>query len=569
MTASQAPSELRLVSRFVGGLPLVNLFLHRLRVEPLLQRALPAGGGKLDPAQTLGVLLRSIILNSRPPVYSVVEWAQGAEADLLGLQEGEAALLNDDRVGRALDRLFDADRSAVLTELVLTAVREFRIALDQLHNDSTTLTLTGTYRSADGREVRGQPTVEVTYGHNKDHRPDLQQLLMVLTISRDGAVPVHYSALAGNTSDATTHIATWETLRKLSGRPDFIYVADSKLCSKASLTHIDRHQGRFITILPRNRREDGWFRKFIQTTEPSWVEAVRRPHPRRRTGPEDVWKVVEAALPSREGYRIVWVWNSLMAVEDAESRQGRIEQAYLRIEQLQTKLQGKRCRLRVRERVEETVRKILTESGAARWLRVDITQRKEPVYRQEKRGRPGHKTKYLRQERLRFSVAARVLEEVLIADERSDGMFPLITNCRDLSAAAILAAYKFQPCLEKRHEQLKTVQDLAPVWLKNVSRIEALLFLYFIALLVHALLEREVRQAMASAKISSLPLYPEERDCRAPSTERILDLFQSLQRHRLHQNRSVLKTFEPELSQLQSDILKLLGLAPSAFQISA
>ena len=568
MTASQAPSELRLVSRFVGGLPLVNHFLQRLRVAPLLQRVLPAGGGKLDPAQTLGVLLRSIILNSRPPVYSVIEWAQGAEADLLGLQEGEAGLLNDDRVGRALDRLFDADRSAVLTELVLTAVREFQIELDQLHNDSTTLTLTGTYRSADGREVRGQPTVEVTYGHNKDHRPDLQQLLMVLTISRDGAVPVHYSALAGNTSDAITHIATWETLRKLSGRPDFIYVADSKLCSKASLAHIDRQHGSFITILPRNRREDGWFRKFIQTTEPPWVEAVRRPHPRRRTGPEDVWKVVEAALPSRDGYRIVWVWNSLMAVEDAESRQGRIERAYVRIEQLQTKLQGKRCRLRVRERVEQTVQKILTECGAARWLRVELTERKEPVYRQEQRGRPGHHTKYLRKERLRFAVAARVLEEVIIADERSDGMFPLITNCRDLSAAAILAAYKFQPCLEKRHEQLKTVQDLAPVWLKNVSRIEALLFLYFIALLVHALLEREVRQAMASAKISSLPLYPEERDCRAPSTERILDLFQPLQRHRLHQNGSVLKTFEPELSQLQSDILKLLGLAPSAFQIS-
>jgi len=66
-------------------------------------------------------------------------------------------------------------------------------------------------------------------------------------------------------------------------------------------------------------------------------------------------------------------------------------------------------------------------------------------------------------------------DNIVAVDERSDGMFPLITNCKDLSLKAILEAYKFQPKLEKRQEQLKSVQDLAPVWLKKVSRIEALL----------------------------------------------------------------------------------------------
>ncbi len=93
-------------------------------------------------------------------------------------------------------------------------------------------------------------------------------------------------------------------------------------------------------------------------------------------------------------------------------------------------------------------------------------------------------------------------------------MFPLITNGRDLSLRRVFEAYKLQPKLEKRHEQLKSVQDLAPVWLKSVSRIEAL-------------------RGMVRDKIESFPLYPEERECRAPSTERILDLFVTLQRHRL------------------------------------
>ena len=568
-------SALTLESRFVGGLPLVNSILNRLGFDRILAQALASRsetpGSKVDSAAALGVLVRNIVLNERQPIYTHVEWATRVEPPLIGLADGQAAFLNDDRVGRALDRLFDADRAAMLTELVLSAIREFKIELDQFHNDSTTLTLTGEYRDANGQEVRSQPTVVVTFGHNKDHRPDLKQLLFVLTVSADGAVPIHYRAMDGNTEDSTTHVESWEILRRLAGRADFLYVADCKLCTKTTLAHIDKHGGRFITVLPRNRKADKWFRTYIQTNDPPWEVAVRRPNPNRLSGPEDVWKVVEAAVPSDAGYRIVWVWNSLMAAEDAGARGARIEKAYIGIERLQTKLQGKRCRLRVRERVEAAVQKILKGAGAQRWVRVEITQRKEAVYRQEKRGRPGAKTRYMRRERIRFSVAARIKDDIVTADERSDGMFPLITNCKDLPLKDILAAYKFQPRLEKRNEQLKSAQNLAPVWLKNVSRIEAVLFLYFVALLVQALLEREVRKAMFREKVEQLPLYPEERECRAPSTERILDLFAPLQRQRLYRDGQLLQIFEPErnLNDLHKKILDLLNLPTSIFRAIA
>jgi len=558
-------AALALETRLIGGLPLVNAILDRLQVDRLLAEALPPGGC-VSAAQALGVLIRTIVLNDRQPVYRHVEWATRVEPGLVGLREDQAGRLNDDRVGRALDRLFDADRAGLMTALVVRTIREFHVDLAQLHNDSTTVTVTGAYRGVPGEPVRGQPTLVATWGHNKDHRPDLKQLLFVLTVSADGAVPIHYQALDGNTSDSTTHLETWDTLRRLAGRPDFLYVADSKLCSQENLAHIDRQGGRFITVLPRTRREDGWFRRYVQTHEPAWEDAVRRPHPRRRRGPEDVWKVVDATLPSREGYRVVWVWNSLMAARDADARQARIEAAWLGIERLQTKLQGPRCRLRARGRVEQEAQRILKDAGAARWVRVEITERPEPVYRQTQRGHPGSATRYLRTTRVRFSVAARVQEEVVKADERCDGMFPLLTNCRDLSGKAVLEAYKFQPRLEKRLEQLKSVAHVTPVWLKDVSRIEALLFCYFIALLVHALLEREVRQGMARARVDHLPLYPEERDCRAPSTERLLDVFASLQRHRLKQDGRLVQIFEPELNALHKQILDLIGLPASNFK---
>jgi len=110
------------------------------------------------------------------------------------------------------------------------------------------------------------------------------------------------------------------------------------------------------------------------------------------------------------------------------------------------------------------------------------------------------------------------------------------------------------------------VQDLAPVWLKKVSRIEALLFLSFIALLVHALLEREIRQGMTRKGLECLPLYPEERECKAPSTERVLDVFAPLQRHRLRRADRLVQVFEPELSELQRQILDLVHLPVDAFR---
>jgi transposase len=60
--------------------------------------------------------------------------------------------------------------------------------------------LTGQYRQASGRSIRGQRASWVTYGHSKDHRPDLKQLLFILTTTRDGGVPVQFRCEDGNTN---------------------------------------------------------------------------------------------------------------------------------------------------------------------------------------------------------------------------------------------------------------------------------------------------------------------------------------------------------------------------------
>jgi transposase len=445
-------------------------------------------------------------------------------------------------------------------------VREFDVALDELHNDSTTLTLQGQYRRATGKRVRGKPTLRAALGFNKDYRPDLKQLVWILTVSADGSVPVHFKVADGNTEDSTTHIETWMALRRLVGSANFLYVSDCKLCTRENLKYIYAQGGRFVTVLPRTWKEDSLFKDWIQNNTPAWEEIARRPHPRLQDGPPDIFVAVASPFVDPDCFRVVWYKSSHKMVRDAETRGSLLEEANKALDAMRAKLEGPRSRWRSRAKVVQAVDAIVATTGAGRWLDYEVTSVEEPVFRQEKRGRPGEKTRWRRRVKTSFRLTWTVRQEQIAYDSLCDGLFPLITN-ESISPQELLDAYKSrQPLVERQHHILKTLQATVPIYLKSISRIEALLFLSFVALLVNALLERAVRRAMERRGIKKLPLYPEERACRTPSAERILEIFGPAQRALLYNKRGALiQRFDPELNTLQRKVLGLLGVSAAAF----
>lgn len=565
-------SDLELQSLEIGALPIVNHFLDRLKFSELLHEHLPIADvrAKLKPVEALDVLIRNLIL-SREPLYCQAEWAGRKVPELLGLQPEQLALLNDDRIGRALDRLFDADRSAMLTDFVVHMVQEFGVHLEQLHNDSTTITLQGQYKEADGRRVRGKPTVVAAIGHSKDYRPDLKQLLWILTVSADGAVPIHFKVSDGNTEDSTTHIENWNILRKLVGNSKFLYVADCKLCTRENLRYIDTEQGWFITILPKSRREDGLFRDWLQTNTPDWVEVDRKPHPRLLSGPDEVLMAVESPIPDADGFRIIWVFSSEKKERDFLARKGCMERAWKELDELRAKLEGARCRYKTKEGVAKTADEIIDRAGAGRWITYEIERVEDATFRQEKRGRSGKNTRWRRTLKPRFKLVVAGDLETIEYDTRCDGIFPLITNrtSKEVSQREVLDAYKSkQPMIEQRHDLLKNVLDVMPALLKSISRLEALLFVQYVALTVHALIERELRRAMAKRGIVQLSLYPEKRRCKAPTADRVLEIFAHLQCHRLSNGDATVKRFDPDLTWMQRRLLQLLDVPASSFDLA-
>jgi len=569
--ASLAPkasgSDLVLHSRTIGALPIINRLIERCRLREILSRHLPAEDrrNRIDTANAVLLLVRNILI-SREPLYGIGQWAAAFVPELLQLREDQLKSLNDDRVGRALDRLFDANFLDLVMDITRNVIEEFKVDLSELHNDSTTIRFFGDYDEFEQPQMRrGKATVAIRQGHSKDHRPDLKQLLYILTVTNDGGVPVYFTTDNGDRHDDVTHVPTWDLLHQLIGRADFLYVADCKLASAENLAHIDRQGGRFITILPKNRSEPRAMNKTLMENPESlrWVllYEVEDEHGVLRHR----FKSLREEQVTGDGYRLLWIHSMGKAISDDASRMKSIKKTIEDLSQLRNRLQSPRSRMRDRPRVAGEVEKIMERRGTGDLLQVEIIQEEEVTLKQKTPGRRSENTQYVREVKLRFDLTWQIDAKQLERARQCDGTFPLITNDPNLTAEEILRAYKRQPIIEKRFSQFKSDFHVAPVYLKEVSRIESLLCVYFMALLLQTLLERELRRTMATREIISLPLYPEARDCRRPTARRVIDAMESISRHRLVTEDGAQQDLYTDPTPLQRQLIKLFGNDPSTY----
>lgn len=559
--------DLVLHSRTIGALPIINRFLQRCQLRQILWRHLPLEDSRhrVSTATSILLMVRNILI-SREPLYGIGQWAASFVPELLDLREDQLKSLNDDRVGRALERLFDADFPALLMDITRHVVCEFDLDLSELHNDSTTVRFFGEYDGYEQRQSRrGKITAAIRHGHSKDHRPDLKQLLYILTLTDDGGVPVYFTTDDGDKNDDQTHIATWNVLRQLTGRPDFLYIADCKLASADNLTYITQHSGRFITVLPKNRSEPRAMNATL-LDQPDSMRWVLLYEVRDEEGVlQQRYQTLREEHLTADGYRLLWIHSMSKAISDDAGRMKALQKTIDDLSKLRVRLQSPRSRMRQHARVAQEVDAIFERRGTRELLHVDIIEQEQITpSRRQPRGSAAKK-QYICDVKPRFDLSWRVDTEQLERARRADGVFPLITNDRHMSAEEVLRAYKRQPLIEKRFSQFKSDFHVAPVYLKEISRIEALLCVYFMALLIQTLIERELRNAMAEAQLDSLPLYPESRSCRRPTTRRVIDVMESLCRHRLTKADGATQDLYTDAIPIQRQLMKLFQLQPPTY----
>jgi len=181
------------------------------------------------------------------------------------------------------------------------------------------------------------------------------------------------------------------------------------------------------------------------------------------------------------------------------------------------------------------------------------------------KGRPGKKTKYKRNIYTLYTLTWSRNLKALKEESKVDGVFPLLSTDVTLEPKEVLKAYKFQPRLEKRFSQFKWIHNAAPLLFKKIQRVEANMFAFFIALMIQALIERDIRLKMKEENIPSLTLYPEEREASHPTTTKIMRIFDEISTYKLTYKDGDIEEFRDDLTETQQQILQLLEISEESY----
>lgn len=536
----------------VDVLPLVKYYMDQLQLFDLFKKYVPAAPDSLtEHAESLCVLTANIICDNKP-LYKVREWF-AQYSDGLVDEPVQANLFNDDRLARSLSALFQADRHSLMTEVSSKAITVHNLLTEEIHNVSTTITFLGNYINQDPEAVK------LKHGHNKDFRPDCKQVVFGLNITSDGHVPLSYKLFDGNTTDDVTHIPNWNGLRSLLEKEDFIYIADCKLCNFNNMNHIAQNGGLFITVVPKDRKEVKKFIKQLKTNDIKFEDAYIVESSRRK-GKINIFKTHEAEK-TKNGFRIIWVHSSLKQEDDQSRRQKKIEKAIKELKELTPKLNA--YHLKTKAEIKGAIDRIC--KGIDNFLDVKIVTHRKQIKVKISPGRPSYKTVYKNKWEFKYSIQWELNEQALLEASRTDGIFPLMTNT-DLEAREVLKKYKDQPFLEKRMYTKKTVLEVAPVFLKKEKRIEAMLALFFIALMIVSLIERKIRMNMAKKNIDKIPILPQAMNTKKPTWNNIRYFFRYVHYSRIFRDGVCIQAIVKGLGELHKQVIRLLEVPDTIYE---
>jgi hypothetical protein len=485
--------------RHVGPLLLVHHYLRRLGLVELIDAAVPMRGRAM---LTHGEVIAALVANrlcAPAPLYDIAGWASSAAlAELFGIPAG---LLNDDRLGRALEALAPVAEQ-IRGELALAAATRCGADLSRLHLDMTAVRFTGSYQ--------GSALVEKGWAADRT----IARQVKTLQASTRTGVAVYYRPHPGGANEAPGIAATLERIRELAP-PGVVCVADSGFGYLGRLCAADANGLQFVVPL---RAVTGWTGWFAADVPDGLTALPRLDHcsARQRRLPADqrtVWKgvlrhrdITDEDTGATHRLRIAYIWSSEEAASIAEARDRALASARDALTRIRNGLGGRYYK--TKKQVDDRVAKIIGDRIA------DLITVTTGLDDQAKPTIAWHRN-----------------PDAITAASALDGLYALATNLpdppnRQLSALDVLEVYKDQWIVEQRHRDLKQTLHVRPIFLHNDDRIHALIAVIGIALLVYGLIEADLRCALGPD--TPLPgLLPEHRDA-VPTARAVLAAFTDL-----------------------------------------
>ncbi len=532
----------RFQTQIVGALPVITHYFEQIDLAATIDGLVPWEGDV--PLGTLVEVLVANRLLQPKALFRVGQWAETAAlTDYFGLTVEQ---LNDDRLGRALERLA-AHAPDIQAALVLKAIEHFELDVTQVHYDLTTVELYGAYE-VETAEGQPPPTPLPTYGRTKSGRKHVKQVQLGLDVTGDGGVPVGHLPLDGNAGEVTSHLDNLKLLARTLPKGKLLYISDTKLDAPKNLLAIAARKGQFLcggALIPQLQERYLGLRGELKPVDYYPESQAKRPPDER-----DQYKAVEVAehldgqvdgKAVRLDYRMAFVWSESKARQEASTRERHTAKVVAEFEAVQRNLG--RYSLKTTEAIVRRLEAAKGKYAEGALLDYRLVQ-----------GPDG-----------RFHLTWQVDAGALERWQHLEGVYVLKTNLpeRTHPLAEVLRTYKGQSQVERRFHHLKGPLAVAPMFLKNPERIAGLLCVLVWALMVLALMERQVRRELKGEPLYGL--YPEGRPSPAPTGPSLIQALSGLSIVIVHQGGTVARRLaQPDPTQRR--IIQLLGINSERLQ---
>jgi transposase len=475
--------HLGIVAGIIDAIGIVEIINELIGVEK---------GEKVNAGQVVKAMIINGLGFVSKPLYMFPEYFETIACEHLIGTGVKPEYLNDDKLGRVMDKLFIKGLDTIFFIIALKAAQKFGVSLSTSHLDSSSMHVHGQYNTSlpevifesqkvgDNQEleeiaVKSPKEITITYGYSRDHRPDLKQFIIEMICTGDGDIPIFLKLASGNQADSSCfgQIAV-EYQKQLE--VNSLIVADSALYTESNLKMMS---------------ELDWLCRV-----PLSIKAAKS---LISTIPES--EFIDSKIP---GYKLVSKTEKYAGIEQrwlVVQSQERRESDLRKLTQKITKAESKA----VQELKKLSQEEFACEADAIKALSKLSKQFKYHQINEILVTQVKSKTKDSPQE-ISYQISATVSEDEskINTELLSAGRFIIATNVLDskeLSDDSMLSEYKAQQSCERGFGFLKDPLFFADsIFLKSPERIESLGMIMGLCLLVYTLAQRQIRNALKESK---------------------------------------------------------------------
>lgn len=525
------------VIKRLDHLGLIAAFCHEIDLPRAIDRIIPkhSDHNVSHGDAVLAMILNGLGFHSRT-LHMFSEFFETKPVSKLLAKDVQAHQLTDDVLGRTLDALFNTGVSELYQVIAEHVVEHLGLNTNSVHLDITSFHVDGEYNQTNDDDIN---TIQLVKGYSRDHRPELNQVVLELICENQAGLPVYMQALSGNTNDskAFAEVTKHHIHCLKSAQNSRYFIADAALYTEASIQALNKQQQKFITRVPMTIKSA---KESLLALNTEQLEVIGN------------------------GYSGYWI----------ESNYGGTKQRWLLVKSEQA---TKREELTFYKKLEKSLAKELKQLGllskkqfackkdaqkaleefTSQCQLLDIEQStltETPLF--SGRGRPKREEKPVSHYYQIEAVPFTDLDKVKLAKLKV-GMFILATNDCDnseLSMSMLLDHYKSQQKVERGFRFLKRPELLtSSIFLKKPQRIEALLMVMTLSLLVYASLEHKIREQLAK-HAEFFPSMVKNKTTSRPTARWVFLKFEGIDVLELGEQRCI-----TGIQEYQTRLLKLLG----------